>query len=109
MNTNIQIGDGVNICGLKQVMQIALVAVHKVYRKYNYPLEITSAFRDEYTNNLVGGHPRSKHLCGEAIDISISGIHKPIVVQQDIMHKIKELGFDVVLESDHIHIEYDPK
>ena len=50
----------------------------------------------------------SKHYTNEAIDIRIRDMVNRHRTFRDIQ---RDLGkdYDVVLESDHIHIEYDPK
>jgi hypothetical protein len=63
------------------------------------------------TSILDGKHkPFSKHYEGNAFDIRIIQYLKTHITK--LLEQLKkELGpdFDVVLESDHIHIEYDPK
>lgn len=60
------------------------------------------------TSGLEGEHKKdSKHYTGEAIDVRTWDL----VNKQDCCTRIREaLGdeYDVVLESSHIHIEYDP-
>lgn len=52
----------------------------------------------------------SLHYEGRAADVRIHGLTEPVV--DIIVAKAKAvlgLDFDVVLEVDHIHLEYDPK
>lgn len=67
----------------------------------SYEITVTSA-KD-------GKHMRkSKHYTGEAIDIRTRDMkYKQIV--KNVLQLVLEPCFDVVLESDHIHIEYDIK
>lgn len=63
------------------------------------------------TSGVDGVHMKgSKHYSGEALDFRTRGWSRETI---DIfMHNIKRrLGrqYDVVLEVDHIHVEYDPK
>jgi uncharacterized protein YcbK (DUF882 family) len=104
------IKQGVQIAGLQPVMQKALDWAEECYEEKGHALIITSALRDTATNNLVGGAPYSKHLFGLAFDCRIWNIG---VDTHRIYGKIKkgldDLGFITILESNHIHIEYDPK
>lgn len=63
------------------------------------------------TSGLDGKHgAKSLHYTGNAFDIR-TWIYTEAEIEQ-LMKDIKELlgkDYDVVLESDHIHIEYDPK
>lgn len=66
------------------------------------PLVVTSARDGEHISG-------SKHYTGNAIDLRIAGL-----MRQDLDEILRCLrrdlpaGFDVVLEKDHIHVEYDP-
>lgn len=55
--------------------------------------------------------PQSLHNMGLAADFRTRQL-KPLEVQR-VLKKLREwlepLGFDVVLEKDHFHVEYDPK
>lgn len=56
-----------------------------------------------------GAHmSESKHYSGEAIDLRSRTLRDVFAVAADLR---SELGpdFDVCIEKDHIHIEYDPK
>jgi uncharacterized protein YcbK (DUF882 family) len=101
---------GVVICGLQPVMQQALDWAEECYEEKGHALIITSAFRDAATNALVGGNPDSLHLRGYAFDCRIWNIgvdtHR---IYGKIKKGLEDLGFQTILESNHIHIEYDPK
>lgn len=59
----------------------------------------------------AGAGADSLHPLGQAADLRIRDI--PVAVLQRFFELLKAIlrpfGFDVVLESDHIHLEYDPK
>jgi uncharacterized protein YcbK (DUF882 family) len=101
---------GVNITGLHPKMQMALDWAEECYEEKGHALIITSAYRDVNTNRMVGGSPFSKHLDGKAVDCRIWNIgvdtHR---IYGKIKRGLEDHGFDVILESNHIHIEYDPK
>lgn len=63
------------------------------------------------TSARDGEHMKgSKHYTGEAIDLRIHDM-QPGNAKQVVKMMRKELGpdFDVVLEKNHIHWEYDPR
>ncbi len=59
-----------------------------------------------------GKHGRdSLHYEGMAADLRTRDLplHQKLAVFHALRALLEPLGFDVVLESDHIHLEYDPK
>jgi len=56
-------------------------------------------------------HNGSLHYVGRAIDVRTREMSAG--QQQEVLSvcklKLAPLGFDVVMEADHLHIEYDPK
>ena len=82
--------------------KIILVS-ERVYKDLGKECVITSLMDGKHMDT-------SKHYVGDAADLRIwffNNAEKRIAVKQ----LKKELGvdFDVVLEKDHIHVEYDPK
>ena len=72
-------------------------------RAFGRPLKINSGFRCQKHNSAIGGVSGSRHLLGEAIDISHSGFNKQY--RQFLLELVKE-NFDVVLIYDtfyHCH------
>lgn len=69
-------------------------------------LIVTSAFRNEKINRLVGGSLNSQHMTGEALDFHVPGIsHKEVA-----RWIIGNLKFDqLILEPTWIHISYSDK
>lgn len=101
----------VQIAGLNPVMQIAINACRNVIEeRYNGTFMVTSAVRGPDYNKLIGGHPKSKHLTGEAIDIS-KRLLQPGTIP-NVVHTLRKVlekkGFQVINENTHIHIQYDP-
>jgi hypothetical protein len=95
---------GVRIAGLSINMQLALDWAEEVYEKYGHSLIITEGY-------AFSGHMKnSKHYTGEAVDIRIWNLgadtHR---IYGQIKKGLDDYGYDTILESDHIHIEYDPK
>jgi len=95
------IKNGVDLRGLTPQMAIAYTIACKVYGQYACVI----------TSGSDGKHgPNSLHYSGQALDLRTNNL--PPQAVQSIVDRLKEaLGaqFDVVLESDHIHIEFDPK
>lgn len=60
------------------------------------------------TDDAPGRLPDSKHKIGQAFDLGIWGVGE--MVEQLARNLRQALGveFDVVVEGDHIHIEFDP-
>ena len=95
------IKNGVDLRGLSPQMAIAYTIATKCYGQYD--CVITSA------NDSKHG-PNSLHYSGRALDLRTRHLNEQGL--QAVFHKLKEaLGeqFDVVLESNHIHMEFDPK
>lgn len=94
---------GVKAQGLRPEMLLGIMAAQEVYRAHGFPVVITSL--------LDGTHSAtSLHYSGCAVDLRTR--HVPKSEQQQIRDEIKEaLGedYDVILESTHIHMEYQPR
>lgn len=91
---------GVDISRLKREIRKALPVVDSVYASFDEEMVVTST----YEGNHGAG---SLHYADEAFDT-----RKSLAFYQRIKMEIKKrLGndYDVVIEQDHIHIEYDPK
>lgn len=75
----------------------------EVYQKHGFEMEITSGDEGEHSFG-------SLHFSGNAADFRIKNIPTEVVL--DIVDDIKErlgVDYDVVLEGNHIHLEYQPK
>lgn len=70
-----------------------------------YNASMTSGFRTEKRNQIVGGDPKSKHLQGYGIDV----IPDSPADAEALIEHAKSMGYDAVNEGDHVHIEFDPK
>ena len=91
---------GVDISRLKREIRRSLVKTDAFVDHHNEELTITSTYEG---NHGVG----SLHYADEAYDI-----RRPLGVQLSNMSLLRDsLGsdYDVVLNINHIHIEYDPK
>ena len=96
--------DSVEMSSVSPIILFAIMVARDVYYYYDTELVITSC--NDGTHSLM-----SLHYSGNAIDIRIKNLPDNITGQM-VRDEIKErlnMDFDVVLESDHIHIEYQPR
>ena len=95
-----KIKPGVSIAGIRPELVLALCIADTTYAQYANNLIVTSV--------LDGEHMRgSLHYVGAAADL-----RKPADDVGVIVDRLRDsLGdnYDVVLETDHIHIEFQPK
>ena len=96
---------GTTIRGLNPEMQIANAKASVIYRQHNQELWITAGV------DPTGHTDTSFHPKGDACDWRTRYFKdqaEKIAVRDELQ---EELGYDydVVLESDHIHCEFDPK
>jgi hypothetical protein len=94
---------GVRITGLRPEILLAAVAAERVYEVTGHDLTITACVDGKH---MAG----SLHYTGAAIDVRTRDV--PADKLQTILAKLKEClagDFDVLLEGDHVHIEFQPK
>jgi len=65
--------------------------------------QYTSWYRDPVNNRRVGGNPRSQHLLAFAADVV-----PPPEVRFAFASRAQQLGFVVVDEGDHLHLQAFP-
>lgn len=96
----IRLKAGVRIHGIRSETVLAIGIVEGVYASYGYTLTVTSV--------LDGQHMRaSLHYVGAAFDGGLPGSKV-----EEIADKCRgALGddYDVVVEAEHIHFEFQPK
>ena len=92
---------GVDASRLQEEIRRILGIIEFLYMKQGEEPVITSTYEGTHS-------PQSLHYANLAIDIRIPRIGDPA----DMVVKLKQnlnKDYDIVLEKDHIHIEYDPK
>ena len=95
-----KIKDGVEIEPTVAI-PIALQVVEPILKKHGQELVITSM--------LDGSHKiNSKHYEGLAVDLRIWDIRHPASCVSKMKNALGS-NYDVILEIDHIHLEFDPK
>lgn len=96
----IHIKKGVRLHGIRSALVLAVVIADQVYEKLGHELVVTSV--------IDGTHSRtSLHYVGAAVDLRLPG-EDGIAARNRIARRLGQ-DFDVVLESNHIHIEWQPK
>lgn len=94
---------GVDPEGMRPEILLAVMVAADVYSEAGKDLVVTS---------LLDGDHRAKsyHYNGLAVDLRIHNLDK--VTQSTVTAKLRQrltTDYDVVLEPDHIHIEFDKK
>lgn len=96
----IHIKKGVRMHGIKVEIVLALVIADQVYTILDHDLVVTSV--------LDGQHMRASiHYTGGAVDFRLPGDDG--VAARNLIAKRLGDDYDVVLEDDHIHVEWQPK
>jgi len=92
----------VNLNDVHHKVYSAIAIVAQIYEAHGSDLVITSVRDSKH-----GKH--SLHYVGKAFDIRIWNIKVDKYVLGKELQKALGDEYDVVVEKDHIHIEYDPK
>ena len=91
---------GVDISRLRREIRKRLTAIENIYNDYDNELIITSTFEGVHSAS-------SLHYANLAIDFRL-----PDKSRDEIIAEIRDYlkhNYDVCVEADHIHVEYDPK
>ena len=91
--------DTVNIRDLDVTLKMALQQIEYVYSKFNTELVITSGKDGQHG---IG----SLHYEGKAVDLRTWNVLDSLV---KALKAHLGADYDIVLEKDHIHVEWDPK
>lgn len=67
-----------------------------------YDFSVTSWWRSVKRNRAVGGHPKSKHLRGLAVDVVLDS---PAADKEGFVTDCVGLGLKAIDEGDHIHVQ----
>ena len=97
----LSIKPGVRVRGLSNEILLAVMIAQSIYSETENAMVITSLTDGRHG---IG----SLHHAGDAVDLRLP---MPVTRLQIVSQLKTALGsdYDVVLESDHIHVEYDPK
>jgi len=99
----IQIKAGAQVNGIRPEILLALMVVNEVYANHGILCVITEGTGSKHG---IG----SLHYVGLAVDLRTRDMPGTLQVQvTDIIRERLGKQYDVVLEKDHIHIEFQPK
>lgn len=96
--------------GTLNVSQELVAGLDRMRGQLGFPLRITSAYRDPDHNHSIGGASRSRHVQGDAVDISLSGLSVP--QRQALIQAALRWGFSsfgTYTNSDILHIDRRPQ
>lgn len=103
MNTLLKLKHSVNPSQIKPEINLAIqVALSLWSRQNEHVLTITSLADSQHSLT-------SLHYVGYAVDIRIRELHSDPKDLSDALRDSLVSDYDVILESDHIHVEYQPK
>lgn len=105
----IRLKEGVSLRDVSPQISIALCSANDACAHFERECVVTSCNDSSHSK-------RSLHFTGSAVDLRIRHLSDDEDEKMDIAKKIVAMlsvalgkEFDVVLESDHIHLEYDPR
>ena len=93
---------GVDIIGIQPEIVLAIQIAHEVYQCFDANLVISSVADGKH---MVG----SLHETGMAVDFRLPRSEIDANVVSEALKAALGKQFDVVLEGNHIHVEFDPK
>jgi hypothetical protein len=94
----------VTLLGLHPMMQIANAEANVMFEIRGYELLITGAV--EFGHSVTSLHPYGRACDYRTNHLPTEQMKKDIVT--DLANKLGP-AYDVILEKDHIHVEFDPK
>ena len=101
-----KIKEGARVFGISTEVLLAVMVANDVWKELGVSKGIV------ITSCLDGKHKiGSKHYTGHAIDIRTWNLPDPAhgLIAQNLLKDYLGPDYDIVLESDHLHVEFDPK
>jgi hypothetical protein len=98
----------VNLAGMSVQILLALIVADEVYKQFGREVTVTSV--NDSTHGVT-----SLHYAGQAADLRIQNPINGTKYFEDELEVVRRIksrlnqDFDVMLETDHIHIEYQPR
>lgn len=96
--------DSVEVAGIRPELMFGLYVADEVYRSVGVDMVVTSITDGRHSLT-------SLHYAGQAADIRIRNLPpntSPATIAKEIKSRLN-IDFDVVVEPDHIHLEYQPR
>lgn len=93
--------DSILVQGIRPELVLALQIVNDVYKSFNKELVITSIYDGDHSDT-------SLHYTGCAVDLRIYADLDNEKLRTEI-ERVLNIDYDVILESNHIHLEYQPR
>lgn len=98
---------GVMVGGIQPEILLAVMVAHSIFDSLHLPFILTSAEDSDLHKST------SLHYKGKAVDIRLPSFYNPKPNLDDAvcgsLRNALGAEYDVVLEANHIHVEYDPK
>lgn len=96
--------DGVTQQGVHPSIWYAIGLAEAVYKTNGLRLVITSLTDGEHMKD-------SLHYSGRAVDLRTRNVPTDMLksLYGSLVNILNPMGYDVILEADHLHIEFDPK
>jgi len=94
---------GVQIRGIRSEMTLALAVIGQIMLDFKVEFVVTSVVDGKHSYG-------SLHYCGSAIDVRTRDLTEGQKLSLEVRVRSSLTNeYDVVLESDHLHVEYQPK
>ena len=95
-------------CNVSAMDEDFMVKLQELRDKCGFALPVNSGYRCAKKNKLIGGHPNSGHLSGEAADLSCERGEARTVIKLAL-----EMGFSVGIqqkgEGRYVHVDTKPR
>ncbi len=93
---------GVRVYGLRPEILLAVIAWTEICRVHGVDCVITCVIDGKHSTG-------SFHYNGLGIDFRTADLHGNLVQAVDTLKTNLGADYDVVLEGDHVHVEFQPK
>lgn len=100
-----------DINSLDNLLRLIVLCLQPIRNKIGKPMIITSGFRNDRVNKLVGGSDTSEHKKGMAADFIINGMTVQAVIEfiRKTGLKYTQLIEEHSKNTSWVHISYNPK
>ena len=93
---------GVSIKGLRPEALLGMILCDQIFKDEGWTFTVTSCTDSIHSEG-------SLHYKGLAFDVRTKTLSDPPDTHLTLKAALAPLGFDVVLEKDHLHLEWDEK